>query len=136
VSGFDVVARWVERALAIAAAALVPLLLCFVSLPNVLALCDRWPVIVRARATPRALAQRVHRWLAHGGGPWAPSCLTRSLVLYVMLRQHGYQPRLVVGVVGTEQEFGAHAWVTLAGIPVADPPDVISGYTELLGHSA
>lgn len=130
------IARWLERALAHGAALLVPLALRFLSLPNVLALCDRWPVVALNPATPRALARRVHRWLAYGRGPWASSCLTRSLVLYVMLRQHGYQPRFVVGVTGVEQQFDAHAWVTLAGIPVADTPDVIGDYTQLLAHGA
>lgn len=130
------IARWLERAHALGAALLVPLALHFLSLPNVLVLCDRWPVVALPRATPRALARRVHRWLAYGRGPWASSCLTRSLVLYVMLRQQGYQPRFVVGVAGVEQQFDAHAWITLAGMPVADAPDVIGDYTQLLAHGA
>ena len=130
-------ARWLERAFALGAAVLVPLSLRFFSVPNVLAFCDRWPVVVApAQATPRAIARRVHRWLARGRGPWASSCLTRSLVLYVMLRQHGYHPRFVVGVAGVEQQFHAHAWVTLAGVPVADVPDVIASYTRLVAHGA
>jgi hypothetical protein len=131
-----VIARWLERVLALGAALLVPFALRFLSLPKVLAFCDRWPVVALPRAAPPALARRVHRWLAYGRGPWTSTCLTRSLLLYVMLRQHGYQPRFVVGVSGVEQQFGAHAWVTLAGMPVTDAPDVIRDYTQLLAHGA
>ena len=130
------IARSLERTLALGAAILVPLSLRWLSLSRVLAICDRWPVIAVSRATPGALARRVRRWLTHGRGPWKSSCLTRSLVLYVMLRQHSYEPRLVVGVAGAEKDFDAHAWVTLAGLPVADAPDIVGSYTQLLEHHA
>lgn len=129
-------ARCLERLIALAAAFLLPVTLRLVSLPNVLALCDRWPAIATPRATPHALALRVRRWLAYGYGPWTSSCLTRSLVLYTMLRQHGYRPRFLLGVGGTEREFAAHAWVTLDGTPVADTPGCIIDYRHLLSHSA
>lgn len=130
------IARTIERASALTAAVIMPLAIRWLSLPNALALGDRWPASVRARATPRALARRVDRWLAHGRGPWSSTCLTRSVVLYVMLRQHGYEPRFVVGVQGAQQSFDAHAWVTVAGIPVADTPDIAANYIQLLAHSA
>ncbi len=128
--------RWIERSVALAAALVVPLSLRFLSLPNVLALCDRWPVTASHRATPYVLAARVHRWMAFGRGPWASSCLTRSLVLYAMLRQHGHRPSFHVGVSGLEKRFDAHAWITVAGVPVSDAPDVVASYTPLHAHSA
>jgi hypothetical protein len=131
-----VIARTIDRVLALSALMIMPLAIRWLSLPNVLALCDRWPAMVPVRATPRALARRVHRWLAHGRGPWSSTCLTRSIVLYVMLRQHRYEPRFVVGVQGAEQAFDAHAWVTVGGVPVADPPETAASYTQLVAHSA
>jgi hypothetical protein len=113
-----------------------PLALRWLSLPNVLALGDRWPAFAPRRANPRALAQRVDRWLARGRGLWSGTCLTRSIVLYVMLRQHGYEPRLIVGVHGAQRAFDAHAWVTVGGIPVADASEIAERFTQLLAHGA
>lgn len=130
------IARTVERVLALAATALVPLALLVLPLRLVLAFCDRWPRVGLARRTPAQLANRVRRWLAPGRGPWTSTCLTRSLVLYVLLRQHGYRPRFSVGVAGTSRAFDAHAWVSLDDGPVADPPDVDGAYTPLISHCA
>jgi hypothetical protein len=128
------ISRWLERALALAAAILVPLALRFRPLPEVLALCDRMPVLVRRRHAPQTLAYRVYRWMSHGRGPWASSCLTRSLVLYAMMRQHGYEPRFAIGVAGSAREFAAHAWVTLRHVPVMDPRHVETTYRPLMSH--
>ena len=128
--------RLVDRALAVGATIAVPLVLKFRPLPDVLAFCDRMPALSRRRQTPQALAWRVHRWLAHGRGPWTSSCLTRSLVLYAMLRQHGYDPRFAVGVTGSEREFVAHAWVMLGDLPVMDRVDVERTYAPLVSHGA
>ena len=126
--------RWLERVGALAAVVLIPLLLALLPLPAVLAICDRWPRIGDRRATPNGLADRVRRWLAHGRGPWTSSCLTRSLVLYAMLRQHGHRPRLHVGVEGDARAFAAHAWVTLDGNPVEQPATVGDRYQLLMVH--
>lgn len=128
--------RTIERALALSVAVIMPVALRWLTLPDVLALCDRWPAMVSVKAPPRALARRVHRWLAHGRGPWSSTCLTRSVVLYAMLRQHGYEPRFVIGVNGAERAFEAHAWVTLSGMPVTDTPEIAASYTRLLTHGA
>ena len=126
--------RWIERCSALAAALVIPLLLAVLPLPSVLAICDRWPRVRGWRATPAALADRARRWLSHGRGPWTSSCLTRSLVLYTMLRQHGHQPRLHVGVAGKAQAFAAHAWVSLAHQPVEQPFTAADDYRPLLVH--
>jgi hypothetical protein len=127
-----------ERAHAIVATLLVPLAIRVLPLDRVLSLCDRWPGHSAARRTgaPPALADRVRRWLGHGRGPWASSCLTRSLVLYAMLRHHGYEPRFHIGVAGKEQQFVAHAWISLDGAPLTDPPAVLGVYRPLLTHRA
>jgi len=125
-----------ERMLAVVATILFPVALRFLSLPAVLALCDRWPATTRTAHPPHALALRVRRWLSRGRGPWASTCLTRSLVLYAVLRQHGYRPRFIVGVAGAEARFGAHAWVTLGDTAVGDPRGVVDRYTKLLSHGA
>lgn len=126
--------RWLERGAALAAVVLIPLLLAVLPLPSVLAVCDRWPRVGRGQATPNGLADRARRWLAHGRGPWTSSCLTRSLVLYAMLRQHGHRPRLHVGVEGDARAFAAHAWVTLGGHPVEQPVTVGDRYQPLMVH--
>jgi hypothetical protein len=131
-----VIDRWSERAMALGAAVLVPLALQLRPLPEVLALCDRIPSSVRRPHAPHALARRAHRWLARGRGPWTSSCLTRSLVLYAMLRQHGYEPRFAVGVAGSERRFDAHAWVTIDGVPVMDAPDVAQSYAQVMAHGS
>ena len=126
--------RWIDRAAALVAVVLVPLLLAVLPLPAVLAACDHWPVVATGRATPNGLAARVRRWLRHGRGPWASTCLTRSLVLYVLLRQHGHDPHLSVGVAGDSTSFVAHAWVTLGGVPLDEPVDRVARYLPLLVH--
>lgn len=130
----SVLTRALEVSCALAAAVIVPLLLAVLPLPAVLAACDRWPRVGRGTASPNGLADRARRWLAHGRGPWTSSCLTRSLVLYAMLRQHGFRPRLHVGVAGNQRRFDAHAWVTLAGLPLEQPTTVAESYRPLMVH--
>ena len=126
--------RSVERGAALLAVLLIPLLLAALPLPAVLAVCDRWPAIGGGRVTPNGLADRVRRWLSHGRGPWTSSCLTRSLVLYALLRQHGHHPRISVGVEGDSRDFVAHAWVSLGDTPVEDPVEHVERYMPLLVH--
>ncbi len=126
--------RWIERGGAVAAVVFVPLLLALLPLPSVLAVCDRWPRLGDGGPTPDGLADRARRWLARGRGPWMSSCLTRSLVLYAMLRQHGHRPRLHVGVAGDSHAFAAHAWVTLGGRPLEQPATVGERYRPLVVH--
>ena len=101
----------------------------------VLGLCDRWPRAPGVRHSPAALAKRVRRWLAYGRGPWTSTCLTRSLVLYTMLRQHGYHPRIVIGVEGDRHRFDAHAWAEIDGKPVEEPAETVATFRELFVHA-
>src|SRR5688500_19710410 len=129
-----IIGRWAERFVALGTAIAMPVALRLRPLPDVLALCDRAPIRARYRYSPGALAHRTHRWLAYGRGPWTSSCLTRSLVLYAMLRQHGYEPRFAVGVAGSAREFAAHAWVTLRHVPVVDQRNVETTNRPLMTH--
>lgn len=126
----------IERTLAVAAAIVVPIALRMLPFRTTLALCDAWPRTPGARARARALARRVDRWMATGRALWRPTCLTRTLVLYVMLRQHGHRPRLHIGAAGTALDFRAHAWLSLGNVPVAESDPLLGGYHQLLTHGA
>ena len=126
--------RLVERLVALSAAVAAPLALQLLPLPRALALLDRWPAVRGQGAHPVVLADRVRRWMSFGIGFWRSTCLTRSAVLYAMLRQHGYRPALHLGVAGLEGDFEAHAWVTVAGMPIADAPANVQRYRPLLVH--
>ena len=104
-----------ERILSRAALVLVPLAARLVPLRAALALCDRWPSHPGVPSTPGTLARRVRDWF----GPDAGRCLSRALVLYTLLRQHGYDPRLHVAE-GAEGRAAAQAWVTLGGRVVVE----------------
>ena len=121
--------------MAVAAAIVVPLALRALRFRATLALCDAWPRTPGARATPSALARRVDRWMATGRVLWRPTCLTRALVLYTMLRQHGHAPRIHIGTSGPAGRFRAHAWLSLGGTPLAEF-DGLGDYRELVTHGA
>ena len=104
-----------ERILSAAALLVVPLAARLVPLRAALALCDRWPSHPGVPSTPGKLARRVRDWF----GSDASRGLTRSLVLYTLLRQHGYAPRLHVAE-GGEGRPVTHAWVTLGGRVVVE----------------
>ena len=123
-----------ERLLAIAAVIVAPVVLRLLPLRRAILLLDRWPLFPGSCAHPVVLADRVQRWLAHGIGFWRSTCLTRSAVLYTMLRQHGFRPSLHLGVLGTDHEFEAHAWISLAGTPIADAPANIERFRPLWMH--
>ena len=55
-------------------------------------------------------------------GPWTPRCLTRSLVLYRLLRMQGTPAQLIIGLPSHAREWDAHAWVELDGQDVGPKP--------------
>lgn len=122
--------------MSVAAAIVVPVALRLLPLRATLALCDAWPRVPSARTAGDALARRVDRWMAHGRTLWRPTCLTRTLVLYTLLRQHGHAPRLHIGASGSAHRFRAHAWISLGGAAVAEPDPSLGDYRELLVHGA
>lgn len=125
-----------ERAMAAAAAVVVPVALRALPLRTTLALCDAWPRTPGARATPAALARRVDRWLAKGRALWRPTCLTRTIVLYAMLRQHGHTARFHIGASGSVDRFQAHAWISLGDTALAEFDRSLTHYRDLVTHGA
>ena len=71
-----------------------------------------WPVPLLSRAVTRSL--RI--------GPWQPRCLTRSLVLFRLLRSQGSAPDLVIGLPSMAADWDAHAWVELDSRDVGPAP--------------
>jgi hypothetical protein len=126
----------IERVLAAAATIVVPVALRALPFRATLAVCDAWPRTLGTRASAAALARRVDRWMAHGRSLWRPTCLTRTMVLYTLLRQHGHRPRLHIGTSGPTSHFHAHAWISLGGAPVGEFASSLDGYRELLAHDA
>lgn len=55
-------------------------------------------------------------------GPATPRCLTRSLVLYRLLREQGDEAELVIGLPTDATTWEAHAWVEVGGIDVGPYP--------------
>jgi hypothetical protein len=125
-----------ERAMAAAAMLDDPVALRVLPFRPTLANCDAWPRSPGAHAGADALGRRVDRWMARGRALWRPTCLTRTLVLYTLLRQHGHTPRLHIGTAGAAHRFRAHAWVSLGGSAVAEPEPPLGDYRELLVHGA
>jgi hypothetical protein len=70
------------------------------------------PTALLSRAVTRAL--RI--------GPWRPRCLTRSMVLYRLLRAQGAPAQLVIGLPSQANSWDAHAWVELSGQDVGPAP--------------
>jgi len=92
----------------------------------------RWVLGVRGAGRtgcPTCLARRVSR----AAVPMWPrgSCLSRSLVLARLLRLHGEDASVVIGVVGGRATFTAHAWVELAGRPFGPDSDHTARYDVL-----
>lgn len=126
----------IERLLAATATLVMPVALRTLPLQTTLRLSDAWPRVGTRRITPAALARRVDRWLRHGRSAWRPTCLTRTLVLYTMMRQHGYTPTLHIATHGRATGFRAHAWASLGGITVGEPGSLPADYRELVRHGA
>jgi len=60
-------------------------------------------------------------------------CLKRSLLLYALLRRRGLRPQWTVGhLVEPDGSLAAHAWCSLDGSAVAEPPGVEASYRALL----
>jgi hypothetical protein len=60
------------------------------------------------------------------------NCLERSLVLYRYLSAAGADPHLVVGIRSGEAPVRGHAWVTVRGEPVEEPPQSLEGLTRVV----
>lgn len=51
------------------------------------------------------------------------TCLRQALVVSTLLQRRGLDARLQIGVQRTGEQFGAHAWVELAGVALGQPLD-------------
>jgi len=81
------------------------------------------PPALLSRAVDRSLRLGSHR----------PRCLTRSLVLYRLLRAQGADARLVIGLAHDARVHDAHAWVELGGRDVGPWPGRF-GHEELVRY--
>jgi hypothetical protein len=54
-------------------------------------------------------------------GVTVATCLPQALAVYAAIRRRGLAPALQIGVRKQDDRFEAHAWVELAGVPLAQP---------------
>jgi hypothetical protein len=87
------------------------------------------PVTPEREARIAALARVVYR---SDHASRRGNCLGRSLVLYRYLSEAGADPYLVVGMRGGEAAVRGHAWVTVRGVPVEEPPHSLEGLTQVV----
>jgi hypothetical protein len=87
------------------------------------------PVTAAREARVAEIARVVYR-SEHVSRPG--NCLERSLVLYRYLSAAGADPHLVVGMRGSEGPVRGHAWVTVRGEPVEEPPQSLEGLTRVV----
>jgi Transglutaminase-like superfamily len=57
-----------------------------------------------------------------------PSCMLRSLVLYRFLREAGIPVQVNFGVARDGDALKGHSWLTLDGVPYAEPADPTSRF--------
>lgn len=69
--------------------------------------------------TAEALAELAK--IAGRRAPLAATCLPQALAVHALLRRRGLDPELKIGIRKSNKVFEAHAWVELAGWPLAQP---------------
>ncbi|MEO8201268.1 MAG: lasso peptide biosynthesis B2 protein [Gemmatimonadota bacterium] len=74
-----------------------------------------------SQAQQLAIAARVDRVLGLLPPPWRRTCLTRSIVLYHLLRRNGLPVELCLGVRRGVNGMDAHAWLELNNGPYLEP---------------
>lgn len=83
----------------------------------------------RGRKRPGAgqqaeVQRRVRGLLSRLPAPWRETCLTRSVVLYHLLRKAGIPLELCIGVRRKPESLDAHAWLMRDGATYGElPPD-------------
>jgi len=93
------------------------------------ALLSHWP-LKKPRGVPQeqiitvAQAQGRLVQVAARHGLYRPTCLPQSLALWWLLRRHGIEANLRIGVKSVDSGLEAHAWVELQGQPLNDDLDV------------
>lgn len=66
--------------------------------------------------------------------PFPSSCLSRSAVLFRLLRRRGIPAEIRLGVLNGEDGFAAHAWVEVDGQPVNDATALGQSFAPFAGE--
>ncbi|HEX9637024.1 MAG TPA: lasso peptide biosynthesis B2 protein [Acidobacteriota bacterium] len=66
--------------------------------------------------------------IAAARGPYCATCLHRSVVLWCLLRRHGVDSELRIGIRKQAGGLDAHAWVEHAGVALNERPPVAERY--------
>ncbi|MBM4300062.1 MAG: lasso peptide biosynthesis B2 protein [Deltaproteobacteria bacterium] len=93
------------------------------------ALLSHWPLkkpggALEEKIFPVAQSQARCVEAAARHGLYRATCLPRSLALWWLLRCHGMEANLQIGVKLVDTGLAAHAWVELQGQPLNEVPDV------------
>lgn len=116
-------------------ASVLPLLKFVLPLPRLVRL-----LTPRPRRRGRDERSRILRLTSLLYGPGAfrlsDNCLERSLVTFRYLAAADVSPTLVVGMRGDSGSYLGHAWVTVDGDPVHDPPSLIQTLSPIVAFAA
>lgn len=85
------------------------------------------PQAEQGRLTISQGEQALHRAVQHG--LYSGNCLSRSLMLWWLLRRQGVDSALRIGVRTVDGQFQAHAWIEYQGQPLHEIQDVHQHYT-------
>ncbi len=79
-----------------------------------------------------AVVGRARYWIRYTKlhGPFRGNCLSRSLVLWWLLRRHGIETLFRIGIRKHAEEIQAHAWIEYQGRPVNAGPRVHQRYSS------
>ena len=76
----------------------------------------------------RTVARAVRRAAIYG--PCRGTCLAEALVVWSLLRRHGIDGDLQIGVRRCERGVEAHAWVAVQGQTVTEGENLIAGFVS------
>ncbi len=89
------------------------------------------------RASRREVADtlRCARTLVRYGAWSDRKCFLRTFIVVSVLRRHGLDARMNVGLVGcaTGEETSGHCWTTVDGVPIGETTDPTSDYPHAMG---
>jgi hypothetical protein len=57
------------------------------------------------------------------------TCLSRSLVTWILLRRRGIEGNIQLGVAKQDGKVAVHAWIEHRGVPINDAPDVAAQFS-------
>jgi hypothetical protein len=93
---------------------------------------QRWlEHFTRVRRTRSSVSDVTTAISAVGRRIGGTTCLTEAAVAYTMLRRHGHDPRLRIGVRRGDSALDAHAWVECDGTVVMGELPEMTGYAML-----